>query len=74
MRLISMTSLALFFSIFLPSSSTQAQDDDLRIAVGEFKVEERGVFRRLIHNDVLWATQISQKYLVKADSPIPFGC
>ncbi len=50
-----------------------AQDDDpVRARAGKFQVESRGYFTRILHDGVLWGTQINENYLVRADGPIPF--
>lgn len=40
---------------------------------GVLKVEKRGPFTRLVHGTTLHGTQINEYYLVRADSPVPFG-
>lgn len=51
----------------------EAQDDSPLVVVGKFKVEESGVFRRLLHDGVLWGSQVRDLYMHRMDSPIPFG-
>ena len=40
---------------------------------GILKVEQYGVFTRLVHGTTLHGTQIHEYYLVRADAPVPFG-
>lgn len=43
------------------------------VTVGDFKVEEDRGRRRLLHDDILWASQFPRPYLLTLDAPIPFG-
>ncbi len=56
-------------------SNANSQDDDEEILtkVGKYHVEERGVFRRLLHDGTLCGTQINRPYLVRADAANVFG-
>lgn len=40
---------------------------------GVLKVEESGVYRRLVHGTTLHGTQIRSYYLLRLDTPVPFG-
>ena len=40
---------------------------------GILKIEEYGVFHRLVHGTTLHGTQISENYITKYDTPVPFG-
>lgn len=68
---------ALAVAVLLGIHTYRDQDTDVvyteRTFFGILKVEERGVFTRLVHGTTLHGTQINQYYLVKADAPVPFG-
>ena len=57
----------------------RSQDDPPLVQLGDYHIEERGVFRRLIHKDDPWewevlrGTQIHRKFLVRADSVNALG-
>ncbi len=64
-------------AVLLGIHTYRDQDTDVvyteRTFFGILKVEERGVFTRLVHGTTLHGTQINQYYLVRADAPVPFG-
>ncbi|MFO0801491.1 MAG: fused MFS/spermidine synthase [Gemmataceae bacterium] len=68
---------ALAVSILLGIHLYRERDEEVvyteRTFFGILKVEQRGVFTRLVHGTTLHGTQINQPYLVRADAPVPFG-
>lgn len=67
------TTLALCTLVALSPSAAAQEEPPPRAVVGKYKVEDSGHFRRLVHNDILFGTQIPTLCLHKMDSPIPFG-
>jgi hypothetical protein len=71
---------ALAVAVILGISTYREEDDGLvyteRTFFGILKVEtepRRPVFTRLVHGTTLHGTQINRKYLLAADTPVPFG-
>jgi hypothetical protein len=63
--------------VVIPAGGRRAavgnDDPQPLVTVGDFKVEEDRGRRRLLHNDILWASQFPRPYLLSLDAPIPFG-
>ena len=44
------------------------------VRVGKYHVEDYRVFRRLLHDGVLWGSQINRQYITRYDVPNALGC
>jgi hypothetical protein len=57
----------------MPRNLYGQEADPVLAEIGKFQVEEYNQYRRLLHNGILRASQVRHYYLLRADSPIPFG-
>jgi hypothetical protein len=65
--------VAMVVGLMVPCGARGQGDDPPLVRVGKFHVEEQGQYRRLLHDNVLWGSQVYRPRLHPADALMPVG-